>query len=375
MFNNKKGSLETILQETGGIALAAIIALALLSISAIIMFILLGQDSSCPNEAEWDLFTEQLDTVLKTDTPFAELLFFNDKCKLASFSSTQNLLINPNSAKYLDAEKQFICLCQIKEDPHSGEENLCIPEKNRCYELNKNIQLPKEQITTNKLQDYLFITLKNEASKLDISFTALKEGELPKKGTKQVIPRETTSEVGETLANIAVQEWINWDEGNVNECSEEALEYLTDYYLSTNLQEDQWTCEGTAWSASFVSYVANQADLVFPSSFNHAKYFSTLRDNPDDYSCQTKNIDELDSIQKGDILCACRTKKGETTCNNDYRSITPGEANHCDIVTETSDTSLELIGGNLGDTVKKSTLSKEKILADTSNYYGFITCT
>ena len=136
----------------------------------------------------------------------------------------------------------------------------------------------------------------------------------------------------------------------------------------------------TPWSAVFISYLATSTGVKFPPRSSHTAYAQAIRDgnegwtvfdpraggtgwNPEERN--QRNIgrtggnedtvyyaeDEpsYKSIQIGDIIIKNRGKNNLTYSTNPYQDMS-----HGDIVTEISDTTITLIGGNVGDTVKKS---------------------
>jgi hypothetical protein len=143
----------------------------------------------------------------------------------------------------------------------------------------------------------------------------------------------------------------------------------------------------TPWSAVFISYLATSTGVKFPPRASHTAYAQAIRDGNegwtvfdpragtsrfskgnyrqlvnDDYG-KGKNSDTVYSrkdnrlgrtnsykgIQIGDIIIKNR---GENNLN--YYSSPYQNMSHGDIVTEISDTTITVIGGNVGDTVRKS---------------------
>ncbi len=168
------------------------------------------------------------------------------------------------------------------------------------------------------------------------------------------------------IATIALREYSKWEYGKLDECSELGKTYLKKYYDDALLSN--WDCRGTAWSAAFISSIVKESNFNFPFDSAHARYFSTLRDNPSNYGCKTYRISEIDKIQEGDIICKCR----EEGCPTNYDSVRSGKS-HCDIVVEIKSNSLSLIGGNLKDSVSQAEVEISEVKSD-SDYFGFIHC-
>ncbi len=182
------------------------------------------------------------------------------------------------------------------------------------------------------------------------------------------------------IVDVAKAEYSAWGEGARKEC--DMQNKLQSYFSTTSTTN--WDCEDTPWSGAFISYVMKNAGVSdFPVSGKHSVYFTELRDNPNEYSCKTNDISNINNIKPGDILC--RVESGSTT----YNTLTPDRSGHCDVVTGVSVDAnnnveeIERIGGNrwntnchptntnYGCTVAKTTDNIDKL---NDRYYGFISC-
>ena len=104
----------------------------------------------------------------------------------------------------------------------------------------------------------------------------------------------------------------------------------------------------TPWSAAFISYVATSAGFNFPNNASHAGYAQSLRSNNSGFEILNPAITK---IQVGDIVIQNRG-------SNMTFSTNPWSGNsHGDIITEISGNSAKGIGGNVSQTVYKSSFS------------------
>ena len=120
-------------------------------------------------------------------------------------------------------------------------------------------------------------------------------------------------------------------------------------------EEDAWTnyVKDTPWSATFISSIVKQAgDKTFPFNASHVNYSIGVKNGE---SSKWKAIDPLTTpLKHGDIIV-----KNRGTSRNQFNNIEPNSDSHGDIVVDISEdsTSVTLIGGNLGESVKTSKLA------------------
>ncbi len=138
-------------------------------------------------------------------------------------------------------------------------------------------------------------------------------------------------EEGNILVTLAIEEYERWEKGKLDECSGKGKVILKEYYDSVNFGSG-WDCKSTPWSGVFISYIVKRAALNFPFSASHSQYFTQIRDNPGKYSCNAYDIQSINNIKVGDILCNCR----DSGCPATFNNLQAGSPGHCDIVTSRS---------------------------------------
>jgi hypothetical protein len=104
--------------------------------------------------------------------------------------------------------------------------------------------------------------------------------------------------------------------------------------------------QDTPWSAAFISYVMQRAGVDFPSNAAHVEYLNSLENN--------SNFELLDpaknKIQIGDVVVFNRAGNNQTFTSKPYSGFS-----HGDIIVSISNNTAEGIGGNVSNTVFKST--------------------
>lgn len=107
--------------------------------------------------------------------------------------------------------------------------------------------------------------------------------------------------------------------------------------------------DGTyAWSAAFVAYLMRMAGAGhrFPYSANHADYINAARESRTGLAITAERA-ELYAPQRGDLICLWRGRRPIR-----YDDLPAGRfAGHCDIVVGVHPGSLDVIGGNVDDSV------------------------
>lgn len=105
----------------------------------------------------------------------------------------------------------------------------------------------------------------------------------------------------------------------------------------------------TPWSAAFISYVMQRAGVSdFPSNATHTGYAQSLRNTPGDFLILNPTKYR---IQPGDIII--RNRDGNTLT---FDSVTWDGYSHGDIVVSIDGNTAAVIGGNISNTVYKSTV-------------------
>ncbi|MDP3918290.1 MAG: DUF2272 domain-containing protein [Nanoarchaeota archaeon] len=167
------------------------------------------------------------------------------------------------------------------------------------------------------------------------------------------------------IVDEALEEYHRFNSGYIKE--EKLCDIIEkEYYPAGN--GPGYSCTKDAWSAAFVSYVMKEADIDFPGKFRHVDYFTEIRDHPRKYDCTTHPMSDILNIDEGDILC-----KGRSGSKPGY-DIPAGKRmnSHCDIVTKVNNDSLNVIGGNVEDTVYSDVVPKSSL--GNSKYFGYISC-
>ncbi|MBI4738626.1 DUF2272 domain-containing protein [Candidatus Woesearchaeota archaeon] len=169
------------------------------------------------------------------------------------------------------------------------------------------------------------------------------------------------------LKQIAEQEYARWGNGAKKESDVDMKSVVEMYFAAGG-------CAGanpvvTPWSAAFISWVAEQAGISdFPANCAHTQYFSKIQKNLG--TCTAHPMSEKNSIEVGDIICACRYDEqrdaGKASCRIDYDNVYG--LSHCDIVV--SREPLNAIGGNVNNNVD---LKKNMDIND-NKYFGFLSC-
>ena len=158
-------------------------------------------------------------------------------------------------------------------------------------------------------------------------------------------------------ANAEADKWLPYDE--LDAATAEIIKqywsegvginFTTEQILSADFQ-NTW-----AWSAAFISWVikASGGD-TFPVHQTHAHYVMATTNNrttnpqADFVAYSTTEI----KPKKSDIVCKRRGNSDAT-----YGDVTAGDTLHCDIVVDVNKDSIEVIGGNVDNKVKQSTLT------------------
>ena len=107
------------------------------------------------------------------------------------------------------------------------------------------------------------------------------------------------------------------------------------------------------WSAAFISWVLRQAgvrDDQFRFSVLHWDYIEAALDMHDSSGFRARDA-ALTAPRPGDLLCAPRD--GTAALVERFADLQRGSY-HCDIVVSASPQALDVIGGNVGDSVSRS---------------------
>jgi len=200
-------------------------------------------------------------------------------------------------------------------------------------------------------------------------------------------PTVSGASIKQNIKNAAESEWERWSKGTKTHSDASMRSILDSYYSAAagSACPPGSDPNNVPWSASFISFVVKQAGVTgFPVSCAHSGYFNSLRSNPG--TCRTYPMTEKNKISVGDVVCHCRLTPaeiaaGKTECSNDYNN--PSTFGHCDVVVNVlGNNQLEVIGGNVGNTVSKRTVdvstdvvtSSTSVVSPDRKWYGFISC-
>ena len=115
------------------------------------------------------------------------------------------------------------------------------------------------------------------------------------------------------------------------------------------------------WSAVFISYVMQESRIDFPFSSNHAVYSQKIRTGSYPWKVLNPTTTQLNV---GDVVVQNRS-------NNHLKFNTSfwSGSGHGDIVVEVTNKSASVIGGNVGDTVKRRKVTLSNKILTSSNYF------
>lgn len=162
------------------------------------------------------------------------------------------------------------------------------------------------------------------------------------------------------LKDTAESEWNFFEKGTKKETENKFFQRVGKYWkegLGID-NRDGRTLDDTgkriAWSAAFISYVMklSGAGNKFKYNENHSVYIrdsiKKRKDQVKDAAFIAFKIDEV-SPEVGDLVCAPRESGITYDTTSDYMS-------HCDLVVAKRSNEIEVIGGNVSDSVTKKTL-------------------
>jgi hypothetical protein len=166
-----------------------------------------------------------------------------------------------------------------------------------------------------------------------------------------LIRRRKMSNFKTQLVELANQAWQKWNlPTKVKEGNPKTMQDLKSYYRAVGLNYDGQKAIRTAWSASFNSWLMKQAGAgsKFKYGAAHSIYIQDAKKN------REKGIKTFQAfkpsetqIEIGDLVCYPR--------QDGIKYETPGNyLSHCDIITEIQGTKAVGIGGNVSDSVSKS---------------------
>lgn len=183
----------------------------------------------------------------------------------------------------------------------------------------------------------------------ELGFWGRSEGEISQPVMGGTLP--------ERVVAIAKQELARWNDGAIKETDPANLGILRDYWKTgagvdyTAAQLASPAFQGShPWSAAFISWVMRKAGAgdAFKYNASHSVYTAAAKKNRidgNDNPFKAYRIGEL-SPRVGDLICKARAGSGAT-----YDTIKPGMTTHCDIVVGVRPDGLEVVGGNVSNSV------------------------
>lgn len=170
----------------------------------------------------------------------------------------------------------------------------------------------------------------------------------------------------EEIVRISNEEYDNWEDddgGRIKEKEDKGddagYERVKDYWedgTDTKWIDTKAEIGEYAWSATFISWVLNQAGHfgAFTPSTAHTHFFEDGIENRQDNTSNPFKVYDVKEIKPmvGDM--AIKNRSGGSMTTN---TLNGGNKSHSDIITEidTEAKTVTLIGGNVGDSVEKST--------------------
>ena len=161
----------------------------------------------------------------------------------------------------------------------------------------------------------------------------------------------------QNLVNIATQEWEFFKKGKRKEREDGFWQRIVTYWkeaLNRNDIDTRFDVGNVPWSAAFISWIMTKAGAAdkFKRDASHSVY---IRDSVKKRKDQVINapfvafkIDEV-TPEIGDLVCAPRQSGVTYDTTDNYIS-------HCDLVVAKRTNEIDIIGGNVSDSVTQKTL-------------------
>jgi hypothetical protein len=161
----------------------------------------------------------------------------------------------------------------------------------------------------------------------------------------------TTSEFAQRLVDFCVSEWNSFQQGALKETHEPAVSRIGAYWANVGKPEWNGNTTDQPWSAAFISFAMKEAgdNGRFKKATGHCIYINDAikRCDEDGAPFHGKRIEQY-APQPGDLIC--RTREGSDV-TFDTAANTPWYTSHTDIVTAITPDQVEMIGGNLSQSV------------------------
>lgn len=168
------------------------------------------------------------------------------------------------------------------------------------------------------------------------------------------------------IVSIALRELARWGDGSRSETDTAMASALRDYWTGLGLSTsdaNQRIANRTAWSAAFVSWVMREAGAgaAFGYSAAHRVYVGAgkaARSAGDQSRFQSFRVSEA-TPEPGDVIVADRFNDAGACAGTTFDNVDNGTEwpTHGDIVVSRSGVTIEVVGGNVSDSVKRKTLT------------------
>jgi len=165
-----------------------------------------------------------------------------------------------------------------------------------------------------------------------------------------------------TLINTAIQEWEFFEKGTKKETEngfwQRIVEFWKEALSITHIDTPEEVGKGSnAWSAAFISWIMKEAGAgnKFKRDASHSVYIRDAiqkrKNQIFDAPFIAFKIDEV-TPEVGDLVCASRAEdEGKVTYDT-----TRQYSSHCDLVIAKRANEIDMIGGNVDNSVSKTTI-------------------
>jgi peptidoglycan hydrolase-like protein with peptidoglycan-binding domain len=187
-------------------------------------------------------------------------------------------------------------------------------------------------------------------------------------------PSTSVSGLRGRIVQLALQEWQRWGNGTITESDPAMRAVLEGYWrAATGNPPPAANWWEPYWSAVFISWVMRQAGAgsQFAYSSAHTTYVAAAKGNRlanNTNPFKAYRVSER-APQPGDLVCQERSGSGVTYDNVDDGNFYPS---HSDVVVEAQPGRIVVIGGNVGDTVGRKTITVGASGKLSSAYYAVL---
>lgn len=173
---------------------------------------------------------------------------------------------------------------------------------------------------------------------------------------KPTYPSSFLSTFKKRVRDIALKEWEFFGRGREKEDQPGFYQRVGDYWKQGVNRNLDGRDRGTPWSAAFISWVMRKAGAgnQFKYSSLHADY---IRD-----AIQKRKINDKNAAFKGYKVEEYAPKVGDLVCQSRGKDAwrvgydtTRSYSSHCDLVVSTKPGQIDVIGGNVSDSVGRKT--------------------